>query len=55
MTEEIKIEREAKGEDKIVVIGKKEQNLRTTSAGEGWSAQSVVMTRLIGGWSRRGV
>ncbi len=31
MTEEIKIEREVKGEDKIVVIGKKEQNLRTTA------------------------
>jgi DNA-directed RNA polymerase subunit M len=31
MTEEIKIEREAKGGDKIVVIGKKEQSLRTTS------------------------
>ncbi len=31
MTEEIKIEREVKGADKIVVIGKKEQNLRTTA------------------------
>jgi len=30
MTEGIKIEREAKGDDKIVVIGKKEQSLRTT-------------------------
>jgi DNA-directed RNA polymerase subunit M len=30
MTEGIKIEREARGDDKIVVIGKKEQNLRTT-------------------------
>jgi transcription factor S len=30
MTEEIKIGRENKGKDKIVVIGKKEQNLRTT-------------------------
>ncbi len=30
MTEGIKIERETKGDDKIVVIGKKEQNLRTT-------------------------
>jgi DNA-directed RNA polymerase subunit M len=31
MTEEIKIQREAKAVDKIVVIGKKEQNLHTTS------------------------
>lgn len=31
MTEEIKIERENKNQDKIVVIGKKEQNLRTTA------------------------
>jgi DNA-directed RNA polymerase subunit M len=31
MTEEIKIEREAKNQDKIVVIGKKEQSLRTTA------------------------
>jgi DNA-directed RNA polymerase subunit M len=30
MTEEMKIEREIKEQDKIVVIGKKEQNLRTT-------------------------
>ena len=30
MTEEMRIEREARGDDKIVVIGKKEQNLRTT-------------------------
>jgi DNA-directed RNA polymerase subunit M len=30
MTEELKIKREAKGDDKVVVIGKKEQNLRTT-------------------------
>jgi DNA-directed RNA polymerase subunit M len=31
MTEEIKIEREAKNQDKVVVIGKKEQSLRTTA------------------------
>ena len=30
MTVEMKIERETKNQDKIVVIGKKEQNLRTT-------------------------
>jgi DNA-directed RNA polymerase subunit M len=30
MTEEMKITRETKKTDKIVVIGKKEQNLRTT-------------------------
>jgi transcription factor S len=30
MTEEMKIERATKETDKIVVIGKKEQNLRTT-------------------------
>ena len=31
MTEELKITHETKAVDKIVVIGKKEQNLRTTS------------------------